>query len=125
MLISVASSDDVKTGVYHLVVYPGVSAVIIKIGIKDDYIVEGTEAFGVQLTVPYHHKASVKLGTPSLANVFIKDGMFSFTHQLLCCYISTDDKPVTKPPTKPPTTHPPTKPRKICFVFLSFLFIMN
>ena len=69
-----ASSDDVRTGTFRLIFSTGYNSKTIKIGIKDDHIVEGTEAFGVQLIVPDHHKAKVKLGSPSLATVFIKDG---------------------------------------------------
>ena len=47
----------------------------VKIAIRDDKVVEGTEAFGVKLIVPNHHKANgVRLGNPSVTIVFIRDG---------------------------------------------------
>ena len=59
-----------------MIFYPHVSAIRVKIPIKDDKLVEGTEAFGVKLVVPDHHKANgVDLGYPSIATVFIRDGM--------------------------------------------------
>jgi len=49
--------------------------IYVKVKIFDDKLVEETEAFGVQLSIPDHHKSNgVQLGTPSLATVFIKDG---------------------------------------------------
>ena len=55
----------------------GVNALILKVRIYDDRRVEGTEAFGVQLIIPDHHlQNGVKLGNPSLATVFIKDGTY-------------------------------------------------
>ena len=49
--------------------------VYIKVRIFDDILVEGTEAFGVQLSIPDHHKSNgVELGVTSRATVFIKDG---------------------------------------------------
>ena len=78
VLTLVATSDDVKsTGVSRLIYYPYESTIAVTVGIIDDELVEGTEAFGVQLIVPDHHKANgVKLGNPSLATVFIRDGMY-------------------------------------------------
>ena len=70
-----ASKTDVQTGIFLEVVPPHMSVIYIKVGIFDDKLVEGTEAFGVQLSLPDHHKANgVKLGDPSRATVFIKDG---------------------------------------------------
>ena len=118
VLILVASTDDVEIGVTRLVFYPSDNVKTVRVRIFDDKLVEGTETFGVKLVVPDHHIPNgVKLGNPSLATVFIKDGMlyahpFWSVHKLLL-YLNTDDKPVTAPPTKPPTTQPPTKPRKI------------
>jgi len=83
LLILAASSDDVLTGVYRLVFYPGVNSITIRVKIRDDLLVEGTEAFGVQLIVPDHHKANVKLGNPSLATVFIKDGTYFYISLLI------------------------------------------
>ena len=76
--IIVANIDDVRTGVYRLVIYPHVSVGTVRVGIiKDDKLVEGTEAFGVQLILPsYHKRIGLKLGNISNAIVLIKDGMF-------------------------------------------------
>ena len=74
----VANSDDVKDGIYRIVFKPGVNSRTIKTGIiNDDDLVEETEAFGLQLIVPKHHKSNgLKLGNISAVTVFIKDGMF-------------------------------------------------
>ena len=59
-----------------LIFNAGVNSLTLKVRLYDDKLVEGTEAFGVQLIIPDHHVANgVKLGNPSLATVFIKDGM--------------------------------------------------
>ena len=63
-----------KTGVSRLIFYPYESSALISVKILDDKLVEGIESFGVQLIVPDHHKANgVKLGSPSLITVFIRD----------------------------------------------------
>ena len=113
MLISVASSNDVQTGVTRLVFYPNQDVLTIRVKIIDDYLVEGTEAFGAQLIVPDHHVGNgLILGKPSLATVFIKDGMLSvhsfivlLINHVLCT--STDDK--NRPTTPTPTPTPPPK----------------
>ena len=75
LLIPLANSDDVRTGNYRLIFYPHVNVIRVKIAIRDDKVVEGTEAFGVKLIVPNYHKANgVRLGNPSVATVFIRDG---------------------------------------------------
>ena len=51
----VASSYDVQPGTYTVVFNPGVNSRTVKIKIRNDNWVEGTEAFGVQLIVPSHH----------------------------------------------------------------------
>ena len=62
---------------HRLIFYPDNSAFFIRVRIVDDKLVEGSEAFGAQLIVPDHHKINgVKLGSPSLAIVTIKDGAF-------------------------------------------------
>ena len=79
LTIVVASSNDVRTGVHRLIFYPNNSAAVVRVRIMDDELIEGSEAFGVWLIVPDHHKVNgVKLGNPSLAKVIIKDGMFFF-----------------------------------------------
>jgi len=72
---STASDADVKTGTFLTYVPVNQNVVYIKVRIFDDKLLEGTEAFGVQLSIPDHHKANgVKLGNPSRVTVFIKDG---------------------------------------------------
>ena len=79
-VIVVASSNDVRTGVHRLIFYPDSNAIAIRVRIIDDELVEGNEAFGVQLIVPDHHKVNgVKLGNISLAKVVIKDGMILYS----------------------------------------------
>ena len=73
----VASSNDVRTGTYRLKFYFSVSTYTVKVAIRDDKLVEGTEAFGVQLILyDYHRPCCLKLSKPSVATVFIKDGMY-------------------------------------------------
>ena len=70
-----ASKTDVQTGTFLEIVPPHMSVINVKVYVFDDKLVEGTEAFGVQLSIPDHHKANgVKLGDPSSATIFIKDG---------------------------------------------------
>ena len=81
--IVVASSNDVRTGVHRLFFHPDNSAAVVRVRIIDDELVEGSEAFGVRLIVPDHHKVNgVKLGKLSLAKVVIKDGMFFIQYKL-------------------------------------------
>lgn len=83
LVIPVASSADVRTGLYRLIFYPNKNSIKVKIAIRDDKLVEGTEAFGVQLIVPDHHKRNgLRLGNPSHATVFIKDGR----SLCMCCF---------------------------------------
>ena len=49
----------------------------VKIKIRNDKLVEETEAFGVQFIIPDNHKLKgLKLGNISVATVFINDGTF-------------------------------------------------
>jgi len=74
-LISTASDVDVKTGTFFAYVPGNQNVVYIKVRIFDDKLLERTEVFGVQLYVPDHHKENgVRLGDPSHATIFIKDG---------------------------------------------------
>ena len=97
--------------------------VYIKVQIFDDKLLEGTEAFGVQLSIPNHHKTNgVKLGDPSRATVFIKDG--EAVTLVLNAYIQNvaiDERPPTTraPTTKPPITRPPaTELPTTCKLFM-------
>ena len=88
LLYFVASSYDVRTGTYGLKFYPGVNTIIVKIPIKDDRWMEGTEAFGAQLVLGgYHRLHCLKLGKPSVTTVFIKDGMYTPYVGVLVCLI--------------------------------------
>ena len=81
ILLSAASSADVQTGLFFAYVPGKQNVVYIKVQIFDDKLLEGTEAFRVQLSIPNHHKENgVKLGDPSGATIFIKDGM----HVVFC-----------------------------------------
>ena len=74
----VASSYDVRIGTYRLNFYSSVSTYTVKVAIRDDKLVEGTEAFGVQLILGgYRRPYCLKLGKPSVATVFIKDGTYT------------------------------------------------
>jgi len=69
-----ASDSDVQTGKSFIKVFANkAKEVYIKVQIFDDNLVEGTEAFGVQLSIN-HFKKNLKLSHPSRATVFIKDG---------------------------------------------------
>jgi len=71
----IASRADVQTGTFFAYVPGNLNVVYIKVRIFDDILLEGTEAFGVQLSIRDHHKANgLRLGDPSNATVFIKDG---------------------------------------------------
>ena len=73
----VASTYDVRPTRYLVVFNAGVSSKTFKIAIKDDELVEGTEAFGAKLIIPDHHKSKcLKLGDISIATVYINDGRF-------------------------------------------------
>ena len=74
---SVASRSDVWPGTYATTFNPGVDSKTVRIKIRNDNLVEGTEAFGLQLIVPNHQKSKgLKLGNNSITTVFINDGMF-------------------------------------------------
>ena len=75
-----------RTGTYHLNFYSSVNTFTMNIAIKDDKLVEGTEAFGAQLVLDsYRRPYCLKLGEPSVATVFIKDGMYTLFAGVLVC----------------------------------------
>ena len=77
-----------RTGTYHLNFYSSVNTFTMNITIKDDKLVEGTEAFGAKLVLGgYHRLHCLKLGEPSLTTVFIKDGMYTPCVSVLICLI--------------------------------------
>ena len=72
----VASTHDVRPTRYLVVFHAGVNSKTFKIAIKDDELVEGTEAFGAKLIIPDHHKSKcLRLGDISVTRVYIIDGM--------------------------------------------------
>ena len=74
----VANSYDVRTGTYRLNFYSSVSTLTVKVAIRDDKLVEGLEAFGVQLILyDYCRPCCLKLGVPSVTTVFIKDDTYT------------------------------------------------
>ena len=74
----VASSHDVRSGTYRLKFYSSVNTYTVKVAIRDDKWIEGPEAFGVQLLLDGYRKPyCLKLGKPSIATVFIKDGTYT------------------------------------------------
>ena len=91
----------------RLIYYPRESTIAVRVRIVDDKLVEGTEAFGVQLIIPDHHKVNgVKLGNPSLATVLIRDGTYICSTTYIMSYLVTstyyllcllDDEPATPP----------------------------
>ena len=81
------------------------------IKIHNDNRVETTEAFQVDISLPYYHYLRrLRLGHPSKAKVFIKDGMQTGIEILLAIKKDTnfiyhlDDRAiVTKPPVSAPS----------------------
>ena len=55
------------------------STATVYIKIKDDKIVESTEAFQVEILIPHYlYFKVIKFGSPSKAKVYIKDGMRAY-----------------------------------------------
>ena len=76
--ISVASSYDVRNGTYRLNINPRVHTVMVNVPIRDDKLIEGTEAFGAELFLyGYNKPYCLKLGKLSITTVLIKDGMYN------------------------------------------------
>ena len=70
-----ASSYDFEESIKTVGFSPRQSTATVYITIKDDSRVETTEAFQVEILVPYWYLKGLQLGNPSRATVFIKDGM--------------------------------------------------
>ena len=74
-----ASGKDFKIGEYKLYFSIKSNVATVKIPIYDDYIVEGTEAFAVNLYIPeYFRDRYVDYGDPFLAKVIIDDGQCKY-----------------------------------------------
>ena len=72
---TIASSKDFKVGEYKLYFPVSSDVATVKIPIYNDYIVEGTEAFAVNLYIPdYYRNRYVDFGDPFLTKVIIEDG---------------------------------------------------
>ena len=79
------------------------STATVYIKIKDDKIVENTEAFQVAILIPHYlYLKVVRFGSHSKAKVYIKDGMKAYNIYFIVTYnYHLDDKViVTKPQCK-------------------------
>ena len=73
--ILAASSKDFKVGEYKVYFPVGSDVATVKIPIYDDYLIEGTEVFGVSLYIPeYYRNKYVDRGHIFLSRVYIDDG---------------------------------------------------
>ena len=73
----IASSDDFEQSLQTVTFSPSQSTKTVYIKISDDDRVENTEAFQVEILIPYYSLYSwgVRFGSPSKVKVYIKDGM--------------------------------------------------
>ena len=72
---AIASGTDFKVGEYKLYFPVKSNVATVKIPIYNDYIVEGTEAFAVNLYIPeYYRNRYVDYGHSFLTKVIIEDG---------------------------------------------------
>ena len=72
----IASSDDFEQSLQTVTFSPSQSTKTVYIKINDDNRVENTEAFQVEILIPYSlYSWGVRFGTPSKVKVYIKDGM--------------------------------------------------
>ena len=122
-----------RIGETRLVFYPHEKAKTVRVTIIDDKLIEETEAFGVKLIVPDHHiRNGVKLGNPSVAVVYIKDGMLYHEY----CYWPIHTKIVflqqmtSHQPPCPLLSHPhhihlKSLVRYLYFVILPFVDLLN
>ena len=105
----IASSYDFEESTQTVRFSSRQSTATVYIKIKDDYSVESTEAFKVEILIPhYQYLQFIQYGSPSTAKIFIIDGMQACTiislliKNIIC---DVDDKTVV---TKPPATRPPS-----------------
>ena len=77
VLSFIASSDDFEQSLQTIKFSPSQSTKTVYIKINDDNRVENTEAFQVEILIPYysHYLWGIRFGTPSKVKVYIKDGM--------------------------------------------------
>ena len=74
-----ASSNDFEESIQIVRFQPKQSTATVYIKIKDDKIVERIEAFQVAILIPYYlYLKGIRFGSPSIAKVFIKDGMETY-----------------------------------------------
>ena len=74
-----ASSYDFEESIQIVQFQPKQSTATVYIKIKDDNLVESTEAFQVAIFIPYYlYLKGIRFGSPSIAKVFIKDGMETY-----------------------------------------------
>ena len=71
----IASSYDFEESIQTIRFSSSQSTATVYIKIKDDYRVESTEAFKVEILIPYYLYSCVQYGSPSTAKIFIIDGM--------------------------------------------------
>ena len=84
----IASSYDFEQSLQTVKFSSTQSTATVYIKIKDDNRVEGTEAFQVEILIPYNlYSQGVHRSHPSRAKVFIKDGMQVHTHIPMKLYI--------------------------------------
>ena len=71
-----ASSYDFEESIQTIRFSYKQSTATVYIKIKDDNRVEDTEAFQVEILIPHNlYLQCVQYGSPSIAKIFIKDGM--------------------------------------------------
>ena len=73
-----ASSYDFEESIQTVSFSYKQSTATVYIKIKDDNRVESTEAFLVEILIP--HSRYVQYGNPSIAKIFIKDGMRTYKY---------------------------------------------
>jgi len=74
--INLASSHDFEESIQTVKFSSRQSTATCYIKIKDDDLVESTEAFQVEILIPRTlYSQRIKFGSPSKVKVFIKDGM--------------------------------------------------
>ena len=76
LLLLLASSHDFDESIQIVQFSSRQSTATCYIKIKDDDLVESTEAFEVDILIPHDLQSrGIRVGSPSKAKVYIKDGM--------------------------------------------------
>ena len=78
----IASSDDFEQSLQTVTFSPRQSTRTVYIKINDDDRVENTEAFQVEILIPYY-SSGIRFGSPSRVKVYIKDGMQVYTKPIV------------------------------------------